>query len=302
MTTFSECPLCNSHSITRVMECIDHYATGEAFELYQCAKCGFRFTQQFPAETEIGRYYETPDYISHSDTKKGVVNKLYHHVRSYMLKQKAKIVEQYALTPQGRVLDIGTGTGYFITTMQQRGWQISAIEKSPDARAYAQKQWGIEVQPDGTMEQLDSNSFDAITLWHVLEHIEPLKETCHHLNRLLKPEGVLVVALPNCSSFDADKYQAVWAAYDVPRHLWHFTPQTFAKLAQEAGFEIEAIKPMPFDAFYVSMLSEKYNKQRYSMIRGCYTGLCGWYKSWHNPTKSSSIIYILKKTNNPHER
>jgi hypothetical protein len=250
------------------MICRDDYATGEEFALWRCRDCGFLLTQEAPVEAEIGRYYETPDYISHSDTHRGLMNRVYHWVRHFMLTRKARLVEQSvrrvrAGQPQvaGQplsALDIGTGTGYFPHTLQQRGWQVSAIEKSAQAR-----------------------EFDV---WD-------------RLHRLLKDDGALVVAVPNPTGYDARHYGARWAAYDTPRHLWHFAPAVMAQLAARHGFEWMATHPMPFDTFYVSMLTEKYRGTKGYFWKGLCVGLRAWLSSWGRKEQSSSLIYIFRKKN-----
>ena len=244
----------------------------QAFYLCRCQDCDFLFTQDFPVEAEIGKYYETPDYISHSDTKKGLMNKAYHWVRGYMLGRKARLVAREAHRKEGRLLDIGTGTGYFADTMKRRGWQVEAVEKNAQARAFAKEHFGLDVKPDTALQDFAPGSFDVITLWHVMEHLEHLNETWDTLNSLLTEKGVLIIAVPNCSSYDAKKYGAHWAAYDVPRHLWHFTPGTIQRLGAKHEFILAARHPMPFDAFYVSMLSEKYMGHSMSFFRGILSG------------------------------
>ena len=165
--TIKACPVCGGTHLERTLTCIDHYASGEAFHLCRCRDCGFIFTQDFPVEAEIGRYYETPDYISHSDTKKGAMNSVYHRVRSYMLKRKARLVAHEAHRKTGRLLDIGTGTGYFADTMNRAGWQVEAVEKNAGARVFAKEHFGLEVKPDTALKDFEPGSFDVITLWHV---------------------------------------------------------------------------------------------------------------------------------------
>lgn len=223
------------------------------------------------------------------------MNHIYHRVRNHMLKQKAKLVEQHCGKKSGNLLDVGAGTGYFASTMQQRGWQVDAIEKSADARTAGNTHFGLQMMPDEALFTQPVATYDAITLWHVLEHIEPLEQTCEQLKQLLKPDGVLVVALPNCSSYDAQHYGKEWAAYDVPRHLWHFTPATLATLASKVGLTLVATKPMPFDAFYVAMLSEKNRGKNCPFLRGCLLGTRAWIAALGNRERSSSVIYILKK-------
>ena len=293
--TIETCPLCNGTHLERTLTCVDHYATGEMFHLCRCADCGFLFTQDFPAEAEIGRYYETPDYISHSDTKKGAMNRLYHWVRRYMLKRKAKLVMRVTHRKEGHLLDIGTGTGYFPDTMKRLGWQVEAVEKNASAREFAHAHFGLEVKPDTALKDYAPESFDVITLWHVLEHLEHLNETWETLNALLTDKGMLLVAVPNCSSYDAQKYGAYWAAYDVPRHLWHFTPDTLQQVASKHGVIMSERHPMPFDAFYVSMLTERHMNRSFPFLRGMLTGMLAWFSSLVRKERSSSMIYVFRK-------
>ena len=190
------CPVCGSTHLKRVMTCTDFYASGEQFELCSCEDCGFTFTQGVPVEAEIGKYYETPDYISHTDTRKGAMNNIYHYVRSYMLGRKARLVAKEAHRKTGRLLDIGTGTGYFSDTMVRRGWKVEAVEKSPQAREFAKTHFELEVKPESALKEFAPASFDVITLWHVMEHLESLNETWETLRELLTEKGVLIVAVP----------------------------------------------------------------------------------------------------------
>jgi 2-polyprenyl-3-methyl-5-hydroxy-6-metoxy-1,4-benzoquinol methylase/predicted RNA-binding Zn-ribbon protein involved in translation (DUF1610 family) len=293
--TINTCPLCGGTHLVKKMTCTDFYASGEQFDLLQCENCGFQFTQGFPVEKEIGKYYETPDYISHSDTKKGMMNELYHLVRSRMLQKKAQLINNITGKTSGKILDIGTGTGYFSHTMQQKGWQVEAIEKSEQARSFAKKNFNLDIKDDSGLNDFSSGSFDVITLWHVMEHLEHLNETWERLHELLKDDGCLVVAVPNCSSYDAQKYKEFWAAYDVPRHLWHFTPDSIKKFGEKHNFTLVNHLPMPFDAFYVSILSEKYKESKSSLVKGLFAGTLAWFSSLSNKEKSSSIIYVFRK-------
>jgi 2-polyprenyl-3-methyl-5-hydroxy-6-metoxy-1,4-benzoquinol methylase len=278
------------------MECKDHYASGETFTIDECPDCSFRMTTDAPVESEIGRYYETPDYISHSDTRKGLMNQVYHLVRSRMLEKKGNLVRRVSGKKRGSVLDIGTGTGYFAATMKQMNWAVSATEKNAPARAFAKQTFDVDVQNEEGLQTFADHSFDVITMWHVLEHIERLNEMGETWKRLIKDDGVVVIAVPNCSSADAAHYGAVWAAYDVPRHLWHFTPATMETFARKHGFTVTEELPMPFDAFYVSMLSEKYRGKKHFFLPGAWSGFKAWLKARGDKRLSSSVIYILKKT------
>lgn len=290
-----KCPLCGNSHFERVMTCEDHYATGESFGLYRCTECKFLFTQDAPSEKEIGRYYETPDYISHTDTRLGLMNRVYHHVRRYMLGCKARLVKRSCGLSRGRILDIGTGTGYFAGFMQQCGWSVSAIEKSPQAREFSRRRFGLDVEAPDALTAYEADSFDAITLWHVMEHLEHLNETWERLHALLKQQGTLIVAVPNPNSFDARQYKEIWAAYDVPRHLWHFTPSVMQRFGAKHGFILAEQHPMPFDAFYVSMLTEKYRRSRIPFIKGLLTGAEAWAAALAKKEQSSSMIYVFRK-------
>lgn len=297
--TIKTCPLCGGTHFERALTCVDRDASGETFHLWRCRDCGFLFTQDVPSEAEIGRYYETPDYISHSDIRKGAMNSVYHRVRAYMLKRKARLVEREAHRLEGRLLDIGTGTGYFADTMLRRGWQVEAVEKNAGARAFAKERFKIEVRPDTVLKDFSPGSFDVITLWHVMEHLERLNETWETLNSLLTDKGVLIIAVPNCSSFDARKYGEHWAAYDVPRHLWHFTPDTIQQFGSKHGFILAERHPMPFDAFYVSMLTEKRMKHSCAFLRGLMTGTLARLSALVKKERSSSMIYVFRKKGTP---
>ena len=289
------CPLCGGQQLEHALTCTDHYASGETFEVVRCVHCGFLMTQNAPVEAEIGRYYETPDYISHSDTQKGLMNRVYHWVRQFMLAQKAALVKRTSKIKKGTILDYGTGTGYFAHTMKLKGWTVKAIEKSPQARAFAQNHFGLDVYPETTLKDLEKASFDVVTLWHVMEHLEHLNEMWETLHRILKERGVLIVAVPNPDSYDAKKYKEWWAAYDVPRHLWHFRPSVMQQFGVKHGFILEERLPMPFDAFYVSMLTEKYKGRKLSFVKGLWTGTCAWFGTLGKKERSSSMIYVFRK-------
>ena len=289
------CPLCGGQQLEHALTCTDHYASGEQFEVIRCAHCGFLMTQGVPVEAEIGKYYETPDYISHSDTQQGLMNRVYHWVRQYMLSRKAALVKRVSGLSEGSLLDYGTGTGYFANTMVCQGWKVKAIEKSPQARAFAKKQFGLDVEAEHSLKDYPSMSLDVVTLWHVMEHLEHLNEMWETLHRILKDKGVLIVAVPNPESYDARKYKEWWAAYDVPRHLWHFSPSVMQQFGEKHGFVLEKEHPMPFDAFYVSMLTEKYKGNGLSFVKGLWTGALAWFSALGNKERSSSLIYVFRK-------
>lgn len=296
----TNCPICNSSKTSKAFDAVDHFSTKETFPICDCNSCGFRFTNYFPSVDTIGRYYDSPDYISHSDSRKGLINLLYHFFRKQMLKKKVNLVSKYVVPRQKdniRILDIGSGTGYFLNAAKERGYTVTGIEKDSNARDYAITNFGLNVKDEQSLWAIENELFDVITLWHVLEHIENLNEVVAKINSILKPNGVVIIALPNHDSYDAKKYKDFWAAYDAPRHLWHFTSNTVKKLLGKHQFNIVKQKNMPLDAFYISMLSEKYRGSGSLMqyIKGFTVGAAGYMRSLSDINQSSSIIYIAKK-------
>jgi len=262
--------------------------------IWQCQSCTLRFTQDVPDESSIGPYYQSQDYISHSNTSKGLLNKLYQAVRKFTLGQKSGLVISRT-TNHGRILDIGAGIGAFLNEMKHKGWDIEGIEPDYGARQQAKNLFDIGLKPTPELKHLPHNSFDAITLWHVLEHVESLQDYVALLKQLLKKDGRIFIAVPNYSSLDADLYGNRWAAYDVPRHLYHFTPRSLDVLVQKHGMKIIARKPMWFDAFYISLLSSKYRTGRTSWFGAGINGIRSNFKALLNKEKASSLIYIISK-------
>ena len=289
------CPVCDGTRLQRALTCVDHCASGEMFHLCRCADCGFLFTQDFPDEQEIGRYYDFPQYISLTDDRRGLVNRMYHRVRTHMLNRKAKLVIREAHRPTGSLLDVGTGTAYFADRMARAGWQVEAVEKSPEARQFALDKFGLKVKSPDEMGDFGVGQFHVITLWHVLEHIQDVGGALDAYHRLLADDGILLLALPNCSSFDARKYGAYWAAYDVPRHLWHFTPDSIQRFALRHGFVMTERRPMPFDAFYISILTEHHMRHTLPVARGMLTGCAAYFSSLVHKERSSSMTYVFRK-------
>lgn len=296
--TINNCPICNSSDIVNTFNAVDHFSTKEIFPIYDCSNCGFRFTNNFPSDDIIGRYYDSPDYISHSDSKKGVINRLYHFLREFMLKKKGNLVSKFSTG--NRLLDIGSGTGYFLNAAKERGYSVSGIEKDSKARNFAIDNFGLDVKGEDFLWNINSDSFDVVTLWHVLEHMQNLNEVVDKLFNILSKDGTLILALPNHNSYDAGIYKEYWAAYDVPRHLWHFTPATVEKLLNKHQFKIIKQKTMPLDAFYISLLSEKYrgSGKLYQYFKAIIVGIIGFLLSLSNVNQSSSVIYIAKKQKN----
>jgi len=289
MIEIKNCQICNSLIFNTLIECKDHTVSGEIFKIVQCNGCSFAFTNPIPDEDEILKYYKSENYISHSDTKKGLMNMAYHQVRKITLKEKLNLINE--LSRKGTLLDIGCGTGYFLNTCRENGWVIEGTEPDPDARKIAEAQTKSQIS-ESIFSKTNDASYDIITMWHVLEHVHKLNENMERVTRLLKKDGKLIIAVPNCKSYDAQVYKEHWAAYDVPRHLYHFTANTMDKFLQKHNFRIIKKEPMKFDAFYVSMMSEKYKNG--STIKGILNGFISNMKSGKEKNYSS-IIYIAEK-------
>jgi SAM-dependent methyltransferase len=295
MIHYDKCPLCHSGDIAEYLQTADHFLTGEKFSLVKCSRCGFLFTQGHPGIVEISQYYESAGYISHNDSAGGISASIYRIVREFMLKRKRKMVSRATGLKSGNILDVGSGTGHFLSVMKESGWQVSGIEINEKAREFSAAEFGLEVISPDKIGSLPSAAYDAITLWHVLEHFQDPFSYASEIARMLKPGGICFIALPNSDSYDANHYKEFWAAYDVPRHLWHFAPETFKLFAEKNGFSICSVRTLPLDVFYISILSEKYRKTGLNFIMGILKGMWFFLLSLFNRKGSSSLIYLLQK-------
>ena len=295
-TTPVVCPVClrtNTHFALKVQ---DHSISKDWFEVWECAECSMRFTKDAPAADIIGPYYKSENYISHSNTRKGIVNTLYHQVRRRTLNSKCELIRKETGKKTGDHLDIGAGTGAFVLFMKEQGWKSTGVEPDETARGIALSEHQTTLLPGGALQTLAPGSFDAITLWHVLEHVHELHPYLQQMHKLLRPGGKLFIAVPNYTSYDAGKYQQFWAAYDVPRHLYHFSPDAMRYLMKMEDFVMEKTEPMWYDSFYISLLSEKYATGHSSLVKGFFTGAYSDIKAMGNRDRCSSLIYISSKT------
>lgn len=267
----------------------DYSVSGEDFQLLLDEELQLLKTHPQPAPEKLGCYYESDDYISHTDGKRSLFEKLYHTVKQKALRDKIKLIEGFQ-PAKGRILDIGAGTGDFLVMAKNSGWDIIGLEPSPKAKAIAQAK-GVTFLEE--LSQMPNHSADVITMWHVLEHVPDIETQITELKRILKPDGTIIVAVPNFKSYDAQHYGKYWAAYDVPRHLWHFSKTAIKVLFEKQGMELIKILPMKFDSFYVSLLSEKYKTGKMNFVKGFFTGLRSNIKATSN-FEYSSHIYVIK--------
>lgn len=298
---YDHCPACLSQAIQPVLTAKDHVVSGESFNIWQCDNCSLRFTQDVPGPGRIGQYYKSEDYISHTNTSKGLINRLYKVVRKTTLRRKRRLVCDVTKKRHGDLLDVGSGTGAFVDEMRTNGWNVVGLEPDEDARKAAGGK--ADLRDINELFNLHAASFDGITLWHVLEHVHDLENYLQQFRKLLRPDGTLIVAVPNYTCYDAVVYKEHWAAYDVPRHLYHFSPLSMKLLMEKNGMEIISYRPMWFDSIYISLLSTKYknagNDSRQSgnadWFAAIWNGLRSNVIAMRDVKKCSSIIYIIKK-------
>lgn len=288
------CPICNSTQFSPFLACVDNTVSRETFQIVQCNSCGFKFTNPRPDESELGKYYHSEDYVSHSNTKKGFINSTYQSVRKYTLLKKLQLISKHYKT--GKILDIGCGTGEFLNTCKNARWETLGIEPDEGARKMAINNYGLDVKGEEELERIPNESFDIISMWHVLEHVPKLNERVEELKRLIKPNGIIIIAVPNCNSLDAKTYKEHWAAYDVPRHLYHFTPKDIEALFHKHGMQTFKTLPMIFDSFYVSMLSERIKSGKTNIIRSTWNGLRSNLSATASGKTYSSQIYLIRKS------
>jgi SAM-dependent methyltransferase len=293
MTRINQCPVCGNNSLNPFLSCIDQLVSHETFSIVQCANCQLAITTPRPDDSDLQHFYESDDYISHSGKSKGLIGNLYRLARKVTITWKYKVVTRYA--SQGEILDFGCGSGEFLSKMKTHHWKISGIEPSEKARLKAHGTTGIVIA--SSIKQLSEKKFNAITLWHVLEHVPDLNEVMINLKNILLKDGLIFIAVPNYYSPDSEYYNQYWAGYDVPRHLWHFSKDSMKLLLERNGFEIVGIKGMIQDAFYVSMLSERYRGARSlsQLFKGSIQGIRSNIKAAGN-NNYSSLLYIARNT------
>jgi SAM-dependent methyltransferase len=295
MSHYSICQICGGKEFTLLFECTDHLVSHRQFPVEKCRRCGFTITGNAPEPDVIGSYYESPDYISHTGGEKSISDILYGLARTFMLGTKARKVRRFTKLRTGSILDIGAGTGHFVKRLRSLGWQAEGVEVSDTARDYAINKNGVELLGSLSEGNFSPGRFDAVTLWHVLEHIHDTDELLMSISKHIKPGGTLLLALPNSLSADARFYREHWAAYDVPRHLWHFDSKSINSLVNRHDFAFVDSLRMPFDSFYISILSEKSRNCKYPFVIGMLRGLLFWLWSLLIKERSSSLLFVFRR-------
>lgn len=291
MEQLNKCLICGSKVLKKFLLCKDHFLTKETFSIVECNNCGFRFTNPRPFSYNLNKYYKSEEYISHSNTKKGIINKIYQLVRNYTINKKFNLINN--LGTGKSIIDIGCATGEFLNYFKKNNWKTIGIEPNENARNFAIRNFNLDIKDEDSIKEINNNSFDIITMWHVLEHVPLLNERISEIRRILKNDGYLIVAVPNCNSFDARIYKEFWAAYDVPRHLYHFTQSSVESLFKKHCLAIDKIIPMKFDSFYVSLLSEKYKTGKQNFHKAFFNGIKSNYFGRKNDNNYSSLIFVI---------
>jgi len=298
MIEIQNCPVCDNNEFTPFLTCLDHSISRENFTLVQCNNCQLIITSPRPSNHELSKYYSSPAYTSHIAAAQSVFDKIYLTARSFALKWKLSLVKKYTISNQKKILDFGCGTAEFLKLAKQNGWATVGMEPSDQARNNSHPSIIKDVRPTLTDVINEGHKFDAITLWHVLEHVEDLNTTLVALKTMLAQNGTIFIAVPNHTSFDGKHYGQNWAGYDVPRHLWHFNKNSMKRLLENHALRIATIIPMRLDAFYISLLSEKYQQKKSLSILGItkalFNALTSNFRA-RNTMNYSSLIYVIKK-------
>jgi len=293
MILLDNCPVCSGSNLLKKLDCIDHSTTKEKFTIVSCETCEFTFTNPRPKDNSLGRYYKSDMYISHTNNTKGLFNWMYHTVRKYAIGTKLNLLKRTSKNKNH--LDIGCGTGEFLNACKNAGYNTKGIEPSELARKQAIKNFNLSVSENTNLDQFEENQFNSISMWHVLEHVPSINKTIEEFNRILSEKGKVIIAVPNHKSWDANYYKEFWAGWDVPIHLWHFSKLSIEKLFLNHNFKLTEKKPMLFDSFYVSLLSEEFKTGNKKFINGLMIGLISNIIGIFTKRGCSSIIYVFEK-------
>lgn len=286
------CPWCGSDKAQIDLWLKDEFLTKEDFHICECLNCGLLYTMPRPDKEHIGDYYKSEEYYSHQENTKGFIPKLYERVKKTNLKHKYQLATKGLGV--GKMLEIGCGVGDFLHTTEEHGWDCMGVEPSEEAKAIAANRTKAKIISSEEMESLKDGSFDLITMWHVLEHVDDLSWELSQLQRLVKSNGRIVIAVPNYKSYDGQYYKELWAAYDVPRHLNHFNRTTLTKIFKTKGLELVKMDKLKWDAYYISYMSEQYKLHSLPLVRGAMRGLISNCKARHSG-EWSSLVYVFEK-------
>jgi len=287
-----QCVSCESSNLKSYLETKDYFLTQEEFKLVKCEDCGLILTSPVPSQAEIGKYYNSPEYLSHNSSRKNATSILYNSLRKINIKRKFKLIN--SLSSGKSILDYGCGSGQLLQYFKEKDWYITGVEPNEEARNIASQLTETSILNNQEFELLPKNSFDVITLWHVLEHVHNLNLVLNKLVSLLNDNGILIIAVPNISSPDAKKYGKYWAGLDVPRHLYHFSAESMKHLLANHSMKVFQMVPMKMDAFYVSLLSEKYKSKKLPYFKALSSGFNSNLEA-KKTNNYSSMIFVARR-------
>lgn len=288
----NKCPWCGSEKAQINLWLKDEFLSKEDFHICECLNCGLSYTMPRPNKEKIGEYYKSEEYYSHQENKKGFIPRLYESVKKVNLKHKYNLATQGLNV--GKMLDIGCGVGDFLHTAEEHGWTCTGVEPSEDAKAIAKTKTKANIINSEDMEKIPDASFDLITMWHVLEHVDDLKWQIEQLHRLTKTKGRIVIAVPNYKSYDGQYYKELWAAYDVPRHMSHFNKTVLSNIFKSKNLELVRTDKLIWDAYYISYMSEQYKQHKFPLLKGTFRGCISNCKA-RRTKEWSSMVYIFEK-------
>ncbi|ASQ90723.1 methyltransferase type 12 [Prosthecochloris sp. GSB1] len=308
----ASCPINGASEAVPFMKAPDRLApeTDSEWSLVRDRETGLIYLSPRPTEEEMALHYPESGYDPHRPTVtvKTLSDRLYLALRHCSLLWKASLIERNGppLSPDSRLLEIGCSDGGLLDALMKRNGipagNCRGYEKSGRSSELARKRFGLDIQTADICDTLPSDSFDRIILWHSLEHLHRLNETLAAVSRLLAPEGRIVIALPNAASLDAALYGRNWVAWDAPRHLYHFTPLTLAKLLRKHGLEVTAMRQFIPDTFYNCLLSEALSFRASGGIkplllaRGLLRAIRSIVSGIQDRAASSTLVYHIKST------
>jgi 2-polyprenyl-3-methyl-5-hydroxy-6-metoxy-1,4-benzoquinol methylase len=294
MEKLEQCTVCGKNSFSNYLQGRDYFLTQEEFTIVKCDNCGFLFVNPRPDVNEISKYYKSEEYISHSNTKKGLLNKVYHIIRKKNHKKKFDLISSYKQS--GTILDIGCATGEFLNFLKKQNWKTIGVEPDVTAQNFAKSKYGLNVFSEDFLDKTEPAKIDVITMWHVMEHVHILRQRMQQIKRLLVKDGIAFIAVPNVACYDARHYGEFWAGYDLPRHIYHFTQESMIRLFEKHNFKLDRIVPMEYDAYYISMLSEKYKSGSKNLWKAFWNGYRSNQWAKKNENNYSSLIFIFKNS------
>lgn len=293
-TTYT-CPICGSAATSHFAKCKDYAVSGETYELQRCENCGVIYTIDTPLDEDRNTYSKLQQELDRADKPRRIFDRIYYNMRFVTIRRRIRLIEELTRLKKGRLLNYGAKSGYFSSRMANRGWNVTSLEEHFEHRIFSLEMFHHRMLEISEIDNLRPESFDVITLWHIFEHHSNPGQLIDKLHSLLKPNGILLIACPNSDSFDAAHYGPYWAAWDVPRHLWHFNPASLMTFCRKHNFVMMYHKRIPYDVFYISLLSERYKSRHFKVLKGLLTGFYYWMKTNRHRGGSSSIVYGFRK-------